>query len=65
LEYFEPYYQPVDGKSLRTICGNVYDAINFPVKVIPILPAKDYPLKDKNLELFSAAYENIRSYFRK
>jgi len=50
---------------LETICGNVYDAINFPVKVIPILPAKDYPLKDKNLELFSAAYENIRSYFRK
>nr|WP_321373736.1 hypothetical protein [uncultured Bacteroides sp.] len=65
MESIEPYYQPVDGKSLRTICGNVYDAINFPVKVIPILPAKDYPLKDKNLELFSAAYENIRSYFRK
>ncbi|WP_321331746.1 hypothetical protein [uncultured Bacteroides sp.] len=61
----EPYYQPVDGKVFRNICGNIYDAKNHPVKVIPILAAKSYPLKDKDAELYSEAYNKIRGYFRK
>lgn len=65
MESIQPYYQPVDGKTLRTIIGNVYDATAHPVKVIPVLPAKDYPLKDKNLELYAEAYEKIRAFFRK
>lgn len=61
----EPYYQPVDGKVFSSICGNIYDAKNHPVKVIPILPAKSYPLKGKDEELYTEAYQKIRSHFRK
>jgi hypothetical protein len=61
----DPYYQPVDGKVFRSICGNIYDAKKFPVKVIPILSAKNYPLRGKDEELYAGAYEKIRSFFRK
>jgi len=61
----DPYYQPVDGKVFRSICGNIYDAKKFPVKVIPILSAKNYPLRGKDKELYAGAYEKIRSFFRK
>ncbi len=60
-----PFYQPVDGKSYRTILGKVYDAEKHPVKVIPILPAKSYPLKDRDEKLYTEAYKNIRNHFRK
>jgi len=63
MESEDPYYQPVNGKSLRTICGNVYDATTHSIKVIPILPVKDYPLKDKNLELYGPVYEKVRKSF--
>ena len=59
-----PFYQPVNGKAFESICGNIYNAKNHPVKVIPILAAKDYPLKGRN-ELYTEAYEKIRNYFRK
>lgn len=65
MESIQPFYQPVDGKAFRTIIGNIYDAKSHPVKVIPLLPTKDYPLKDKNLELYAEAYEKIRAFFRK
>ncbi len=61
----EPFYQPVDGKIFQTICGNSYEAKNHPVKVIPILAAKSYPLRDRDKELFSEAYAKIRASFRK
>lgn len=64
MESFPPYYQPVDGKALTTICGNIYDANKFPVKVIPILPAKDFPFSDQNMERYGEAYDKIRSYFK-
>lgn len=61
----EPFYQPVDGKIFQTICGNSYEAKNHPVKVIPILAAKSFPLRDRDKELFSEAYAKIRASFRK
>lgn len=61
----EPFYQPVDGKIFQTICGNSYEAKNHSVKVIPILAAKSYPLRDRDKELFSEAYAKIRASFRK
>jgi len=61
----EPFYQPVDGKIFQTICGNSYEAKSHPVKVIPILAAKSYPLRDKDKERFSEAYAKIRASFRK
>ena len=60
-----PFYQPVNGKAFESICGNIYNAKNYPVKVIPILAAKDYPLKGRNQELYTEAYEKIRNSFRK
>ncbi|MGL4410836.1 MAG: hypothetical protein ACRCTF_01670 [Bacteroidales bacterium] len=62
-ESFPPFYQPVDGKSFRMICGEIYDAKGFDVKVIPALQAKDYPLKDRNFDLYAEAYEKIREEF--
>lgn len=60
-----PYYQPVDGKAFTQICGTVFDAKDKPVKVVPILPAKDFPLRERNLEQFAAKYEALRAYFQK
>ncbi len=61
----QPYYQPVDGKAFSTVCGNLYEAKNHPVKIIPILPAKDYPLREQNIERFSKVYEKIQANFHK
>lgn len=64
MENEQPFYQPVDGKAFSAICGNMYDAKNFPVKVIPILPSKDYPLSEQNLVRYGEAYGKIRYYFK-
>ena len=65
IECIEPFYQPVDGKAFRTIIGQIYDTTVPDVKVIPILPAKDFPLSDKNEVLFREAYTKIRTIFNK
>ena len=65
MENYMPYYQPVDGKAFIPVCGNVYEAKNYPVKVIPILPAKDYPLSEQNAGRYGKAYDMIREYFKK
>lgn len=56
LESESPYYQPVDGKALTFICGNIYDAANYPVKVVPVLANKDYPMNEMNSRRFMDAY---------
>lgn len=61
----QPFYQPVDGKAFSAICGNIYEAKKFPVKVIPILPSKDYPLSEQNMERYGEACERVRHYFKK
>ena len=65
MECIEPYYQPVDAKTFRTIIGHIYDTTIDDVKVIPLLPAKDFPLREKNEELFREAYTSIREVFSK
>jgi len=65
MECIEPFYQPVDGKALRSIIGQTYNATAPNVKLIPILPVKDFPLRDKNEELFRDAYTKIRATFSK
>lgn len=60
----QPFYQPVDGKAFSAICGNIYEAKKFPVKVVPILPAKDFPLSLQNYERYGEAYEKIRIFFQ-
>lgn len=64
MENEQPFYQPVDGKAFSAVCGKIYEAKNFPVKVIPILPAKDYPLSEQNRKRYEDAYINICDYFK-
>ncbi|MEG0796620.1 MAG: hypothetical protein RR397_08990 [Odoribacter sp.] len=59
----EPYYQPVDGKAFSQICGSMYEAKEQTAKVVPILPAKDFPLRERNLEVFGEAYKKLKTYF--
>lgn len=63
-ESLSPFYQPVDGKAFTMICGKAYDATDFPVKVFPVLPAKDYPLSDQNLDRYAEALDQVVKYFR-
>ncbi|MDD2488689.1 MAG: hypothetical protein PHD62_04415 [Bacteroidales bacterium] len=60
LEQFNMFYQPVNPKAFSLIAGNIYDAIGYDTKIVPILPAKDFPLKDRNLDLFQTPYLKIK-----
>ena len=60
LDSAAPYYQPVDGKAFSLICGNIYDAPKYRVKVVPTLAARDYPMNESNSERYKAAYERVR-----
>lgn len=64
INCIQPYYQPISGKAFPSVCGRVYEANRFPVKILPILPAKDYPLSEQNSESYSEAFENIRLFFK-
>lgn len=64
INCIQPYYQPISGKAFPSVCGRVYEANRFPVKILPILPAKDYPLSEQNSERYSEAFENIRLFFK-
>jgi hypothetical protein len=61
LESSAPYYQPVDGKAFSLICGKIFDAPKYRVKVIPTLAARDYPMNELNTKRFSEAYERVRN----
>lgn len=63
-ESLSPYYQPVDGKAFIGICGKEYEAKEFPVKVFPVLPAKDYPLSEQNMERYAKGLEQVAKYFK-
>lgn len=63
-ENYQPFYQPVAGKAFIQVCGNYYDAKSFPVKVVPILPAKDFPLSEQNTERYGEACKKVSSYFK-
>lgn len=64
INCIQPYYQPISGKAFPSVCGRVYEASRFPVKILPILPAKDYPLSEQNGERYSEAFESIRLFFK-
>lgn len=63
-ESLSPFYQPVDGKAFIGICGKEYEAKDFPVKVFPVLPAKDYPLSEQNMERYANGLEQVAKYFK-
>lgn len=64
MENEPPFYQPVDGKAFSSICGKIYEAKDSALKVIPILPAKDFPLTGQNIERYKESFDNICSYFK-
>lgn len=63
-ESLSPFYQPVDGKAFIGICGKEYEAKDFPVKVFPVLPAKDYPLSEQNMERYADGLEQVAKFFK-
>lgn len=63
-ESLSPFYQPVDGKAFIGICGKEYEAKEFPIKVFPVLPAKDYPLSEQNMERYAKGLEQVVKYFK-
>lgn len=64
VESLSPYYQPVDGKAFTKVCGTIHDATEFPVKVVAVLPVKDYPLSDQNMERYGESYDRVWKYFK-
>lgn len=64
MESIMPYYQPVAGNAFSLICGNIYEAKRFPVKVVPVLSATNYPLSEQNKERYGQAYGKIQKYFK-
>lgn len=64
MENEKPFYQPVNGKAFSLVCGNRYKIEESTVKVIPILPAKDFPLSEQNMERYKEHYNNIFSFFK-
>lgn len=59
-----PYYQPVDGKVFHEACGTIFNISRSNVKVIPILPAKDYPLSPENMEKYGDHYIAVQDFFK-
>jgi len=47
-----------------SICGKIYEATDLPVKVFPVLPAKDYPLSEQNRERYAKGLEQVTKFFR-
>lgn len=57
-----PFYQPVNGKVFRNMVANRFVSKKHGVTVIPVLSAREYPLKDKNLEIYGDVYELLHHY---
>ena len=61
----EKFYQPVNAKPFREICFKPFDIPEYEgVKIIPILPHKNYPLYDTNLNNFGGNFEELKTYFK-
>ena len=61
-----PYYQPVNAKVFAEICGKETFLIDKPdVRVFPLLPVRDFPLRERNAEQYAEVYRQIRHTFNK
>ena len=59
-----PYFQPRKTGTFKLICGKRCK-YNFGKQiVIPILHAKNYPLKGRFLQAYGECYKNIKNYFK-
>lgn len=60
-----PFYQPVNAKVFQEICGKFsYLTENPSVRILPLLPVRDFPLHDRNKEQYGAIYEEIINSFK-
>ena len=65
LLYDDRFYQPVNAKPFREICFKPFDVAEHDgVKIIPILPHKNYPLYDANLNNFGDSFNQLSCYFK-
>ena len=55
-----PYYQPVNPKAFNDICGKLRYVNNYRIKLFPLLPMRDFPLRGDNVERFEKTYEQIK-----
>lgn len=53
------YYQPIDGKVFRKICCQKFQIKGSGAVLIPILPAKDYPLREDNIRIYEESYAKL------
>lgn len=65
LENTPPYFKPKKTRTFLQVCGRIFET-NADAKrvVIPILHAKNYPLKGR-FAAYNDCYESIKDYFRK
>lgn len=62
---YEPFYQPVNARPFREICFKEYEIEMLKgVKIIPILPIKNIPLKESDLAHFGDNFNALKQSFR-
>ena len=59
LQDIMPYYQPVNPKVFNDICAKLRYVNEYRIKLFPLLPMRDYPLRGDNAERFEKAYKAI------
>ena len=60
LQDIMPYYQPVNPKVFNEICAKLRYVNNYRIKLFPLLPMRDYPLRGDNVERFEKSYALIK-----
>ena len=55
-----PYYQPANPKAFNDICGKLRYVNNYRIKLFPLLPMRDFPLRGDNVERFEKTYKQIK-----
>lgn len=59
-----PFYQPVNPKVFRDIVGKFTQLTdNASIRVLPLLPVRDFPLRERNIEQYGDVYEEVRKSF--
>lgn len=55
----QDFYQPIEGKVFRKICCEKFEINGSQAVLIPILPAKDYPLREDNIRIYEEKYAKL------
>ena len=55
-----PYYQPVNPKAFNDICAKLRYVNDYRIKLFPLLPLRDSPLRGDNIDRFAKVYSEIQ-----